>query len=217
MTPHHLHATRTAWAVHTALGRLTELVAAEVRQQVDHALAAADGLRSPLYGQRHAIGGHADPVTATVEATRAQPAVTTWAELRQRAHDRLKWIAAQLDGTPGDPLAAVRDRIPALSPSRAAVLTRHLTDEDTWIRAAARMPPTGQPLVGVPCPRCGIRGLQVHTDGPETVWTVTCQCVCVGQGCRCGMPGAVEGVQHIWPRSDVLTGAVAGAAPAQTS
>ncbi|MCM0673181.1 hypothetical protein NCC78_00315 [Micromonospora phytophila] len=50
-------------------------------------------------------------------------------------------------------------------------------------------------------------------------WTVVCAtnrlCAGVGlvegEGCPCGMPGAVEGVAHIWPHPLVL-GAVAGAA-----
>jgi hypothetical protein len=217
VTPHHHHATRLAWALHTALGRLRELTALEARQRVDEHLAAADGLRSPLYGVRHATGDHADPVSGTLTLPDATGRVIRWADLWQRATDRLEWIAGQIGPASGwtvglmtasghyDVLFRIHIGIPRLSPSTAAVLARHLADEDRWIRDAVRMPPAGQPLAGVPCPRCDTRQLTVHTDGPQDAWTVTCTCVCVGQGCRCQMPGAVEGVQHIWPRSTVLT------------
>ncbi|WDZ87201.1 hypothetical protein [Micromonospora cathayae] len=205
MTPHHLHAVRTTWALHTALTRLGELAVLESRLRTDETLSAADGLRSPLYGQRHATGGHSDPVSATLTLHDATARVTRWADLSQRATDRLRWIADMIGATPApDPWWRIHTRTPRLPAATAATITRHLADEDTWIRAAVRLAPAGQPLTGVPCPRCGVRQLQVHTDGPEASWTVTCTCICVGQGCACGMDGKVEGVQHIWPRHQVL-------------
>ncbi|WP_416902740.1 hypothetical protein [Micromonospora echinospora] len=205
-SPHHLHATRTAWALHTALTRLSELVTVETRRRSDHYLAAANQLRSPVYGVRHATGDHADPVGGVLTAPDATvPA--RWADLSQTAHGRLSGIAGMFRANPGsDPHTAIVGRIPHLTPSTAAILHKHLTDEDAWIRAAVRLEPAGTPLVGVSCPRCGVRQLQVHTDGPAEAWTVTCSCVCVGQGCRCGAEGAVEGVAHIWPRATVITG-----------
>ncbi|SCL21657.1 hypothetical protein [Micromonospora inyonensis] len=205
-SPHHLHATRTTWALDVALTRLHQLARLETRHRSDQYLAAADRLRSPIYGVRHATGDHADPVGAVLTAPEGSGHTSGWVELSQRAHDRLTWIATQFRAQPGQaPLTAIRNRIPMLLPGTAALLAKHLADEDTWIRAAVRLEPAGMPLVGVPCPRCGHRTLTAHTDGPTNTWTITCTCLCVGQGCRCGMPGAVEGAQHIWPRNVVLT------------
>ncbi|XTZ17063.1 hypothetical protein ACQSSU_06700 [Micromonospora echinospora] len=204
-SPHHHHATRVAWALHTALARLTELVAIETRRRGDHYLAAADRLRSPVYGVRHTTGDHADPVSGILTAPQPSGHTSGWVELSRRATDRLEWIARQFRAEPGRAaLDAIHHRIPHLLPGTAALLHRHLADEDAWIRTACRLEPAGMPLVGVPCPRCSVRGLTVHTDGPQDAWTVTCTCLCVGQGCTCQMDGAVEGVQHIWPRADVL-------------
>lgn len=207
-SPHHLHATAAAWATRAATRRLAQLAALEARQTVHAALAAAPGLRSPTYGTRHGVGDHADPTLTTLTA--APVRLVQWADLLRRADDRLTWIAGHVAGRRAeaaagmDPVDRILTVLPKLQPGTAAIVGEHLADENTWIRDAVRMPPSGALLPGVPCPRCGVRQLQVHTEGPESAWTVTCSCRCVGQGCRCGMPGAVEGVAHIWPRYGVL-------------
>lgn len=81
--------------------------------------------------------------------------------------------------------------------------------------------PDRRPLPGVECPACRHRLVYTQTAGPEEAWTVVCaaECRCRGvsddpkhadRRCPCGMPGAVEGVAHIWPRAAVI-GAVGGA------
>ncbi|MFU8850651.1 hypothetical protein ACNAW0_06665 [Micromonospora sp. SL1-18] len=111
------------------------------------------------------------------------------------------------------PLGRIIEMIPGTLPGTAAVLARHLADEDALLRRPdwLNLPPGRQPLVGMPCPACAERGLYVQTAGPESVWTaVVCDCPCKGvsdtggNGCPCGMPGAVEGVTPIWPRHVVL-------------
>lgn len=215
MTPYHLqHALAAAWSLQAARRRLADLAAVEARQNARGLTDAADGLRSTTYGQRHATGGHSDPVSGLLTAGTRPARQTWWADLLHRSSDKLNWLAQQLDGRRPeaafgmDPIARILAAVPKVQPGTARVAAQHLADEDTWVRAAVGMPAGGTPLTGVPCPRCGIRQLTAHTDGPAEVWTVTCPCVCVGAGCPCGMPGAVEGVAHIWPRAAVL-GAVA--------
>ncbi|EEP73519.1 hypothetical protein MCAG_03846 [Micromonospora sp. ATCC 39149] len=212
MTPHHLHALAAAYAVRDARTRLGQLATLDHRRAVDHHLQAAALLRSPTYGTRTSIGGHGDP-TGGALLTAHPTRDTTWADLYRRSTDRLDWLASTLRCDHGPTVGRILTAIPTLSPGTARIVAQHLTDEDAWVRAAVRLAPAREPLPGVACPnpRCGQRLLEVLTAGPVDCWTVRCQvCLCIGAGCGCGMPGAVEGVAHIWPRASVL-GAVAGA------
>lgn len=214
MSPHHLHAVSAAWSLAAARGRLAELARLEAASNGRALLDAAPCLRSTsAYGTRHSTGGHGDPTVSTLTA-RPIPA-TWWSDLTHRLDQRVRWTADRIAPGPGDPLTRLITRIPAMLPATAAVVARHLADEDTWVRAAIALPPAQHPLIGIGCPSCGQRSLHVQSAGPQEAWTVVCTagCVCTGQGCPCDMPGAVEGAQHIWPR-DVVLGAVAGAAPA---
>jgi hypothetical protein len=216
MSPHHLHATAAAWSLRAALDRLLELAAAEARQTALERLTPACGLRSTVYGVRYGSGSHSDPVSGLLLAADHPPHTTRWAEIGDRLHGRLEWPAPMLRNYGvRDPLAGILAALPGTLPGTAAVVAKHLADEDTWVRNTIALPPAQHPLIGIGCPSCGQRSLHVQSAGPQEAWTVVCTagCVCTGQGCGCGMPGAVEGVAHIWPRSVVL-GAVAGAATA---
>ncbi|MCX4468738.1 hypothetical protein OOK41_00130 [Micromonospora sp. NBC_01655] len=211
ISPHHLHALAAAWSLHAALARLTKLTEDEATQILAECLEAADSLRSPSWGSRRS-GGHSDPVSGLLLASQRTERINRWATLAERAERRLTGIAGMLR-TPADlgPLGQIITAIPQLQPGTAAVVHRHLVDEDTWVRAAVGLSPDRKPLPGVACPHCGERQLVVQAAGPVEAWTVVCATgrLCVGRGCPCGMPGAVEGAAHIWPRAAVL-GAVAG-------
>ncbi|WP_431892687.1 hypothetical protein [Micromonospora haikouensis] len=219
MTSHRLWALAAAYAVRDARTRLAQLATLDHRRAADHHLQAAALLRSPTYGTRHAIGGHGDPTGGSLLLDTRPTRDTTWADLYRRSTDRIDWLASTLRCDHGPTIGRILAAIPALSPGTARIVAQHLTDEDAWVRAACRMTPATTPLPGVACPnpRCGQRLLEVLTAGPVDVWTVRCPvCLCIGQGCGCGMEGATEGALHIWPRTSVL-GAVAGAAPSPTN
>ncbi|TDB92424.1 hypothetical protein E1091_12950 [Micromonospora fluostatini] len=211
-TPHHLAATAAAWSLQEARRRLAQLARDEVRLADAGLLAAASALRSPTYGTRHSSGDHGDP-TGQWAGTR-EPRITTWADLLDRLDHRLRWLGDTLRCPDGPALGRILTALPTLQPGTARVVAAHLADEDAWVRAACRMPAATTPLPGVECPHCGERQLQVLCAGPVDAWVVVCATgrPCTGQGCRCGMPGAVEGAPHIWPRARVL-GAVAGVVP----
>ncbi|AYF30622.1 hypothetical protein CSH63_24895 [Micromonospora tulbaghiae] len=215
MTPHHLHALAAAWSLQAARQVLAFHVDRERRHNANGLLDAAPILRSPTYGTRHATGDHGDP-TGTLLLDTRPTRDTTWSDLNRRLDGKLRWLADQTPTAPAgpDPWWRLYDALPRLQPGTAATIGRHLTDEERWVRDAIRQPRPTAPLVGVPCPHCGERQLVVQTAGPAEAWTVVCTTgrLCIGPGCGCGMPGAVEGVAHIWPRHVVL-GAVAGAAP----
>lgn len=218
VTSHHLHATTAAWSLKTALEHLAQLADDEVAHIAAETLEAPALLRSPAWGRRHALGGHGDPtggLAAVTTAPRA-PRRNRWADMYTRSLRRLGWLADQLPTGPAgpNPWWRIYDTIPRLQAGTAAVITRHLVDEDTCIRAAVGGGPQRELLRGVECPACRRRDVYVQTSGPQEAWTVVCtaDCRCLGLGCRCRASGAVEGVAHIWPRSAVVTGAAVTAA-----
>ncbi|NIL64322.1 hypothetical protein [Salinispora arenicola] len=212
MTPHHLHATAAAWSLKTALEHLAQLADDEATHIAAETLEAPALLRSPAWGRRHALGGHGDPtpgLAAVATAPRA-PRRNRWADMHTRSLRKLGWLADQLPTAPAgpNPWWRIYDTIPRLQPGTAHVLARHLADEDTCVRAAVGCGPQRELLDAIACPnpRCAQRRIHIQTAGPPEVWTVVCaaECRCVGLACGCGMPGAVAGVAHIWPRAAVL-------------
>ncbi|MGA4726277.1 hypothetical protein ACPB67_02555 [Micromonospora taraxaci] len=211
--PHHLHATAAAWSLQAARGALATRVRAETLRRGE-SLTAAGPISSPRYGTRRVVGGHADPVSATLVLERTPARETTWAEVLQRSDSRLAWIAQEMRAP--DPHRPALDRIiagiPHLRPANARLIHLHLTGELDWLGSLPLgWSPVRHPLGSIACPHCGERQLIVQADGPEEAWTVVCATgrLCTGAGCGCGMPGAVEGVAHIWWRKDVI-GAVGG-------
>lgn len=215
MTPHHLHAVAAAWSLQAARQDLADLARDEAAQIAAEAREFRTLLRSPVYGGRHASGGHSDPTPRMIALAARPERRNRWAEMLDRLDGKLDWIADTLCLPYGldDGIDRIIEFVPAMPPGAARVVAQHLADEDAWVRAAIRQPRPTAPLPGVPCPHCGERQLQVQTAGPVDAWTVTCATgrLCTGHGCPCRMPGAVEGVAHIWRRADVLS-AVAGGA-----
>ena len=220
MTPHHLHALAAAWSLQAARDVLANLARDEAAQIAAAALESPSVLRSPVYGGGRVSGGHSDPTPRMIAVDDRPARRNRWAEMAQRLDHKLDWLADTLRLPYGldDGIDRIIECIPAMSPGTAAILARHLVDEERWVREAIGQPRPTAPLVGVPCPHCGERQLHVQTAGPESAWTVICATgrLCTGAECGCGMPGAVEGVAHIWRRDHVLR-AIAGAAPTQTT
>lgn len=210
--PHHLHATANAWSLQVALDRLAELAAQERARAISEQLPAATCLRSPTYGTRHSSGDHGDPTEATVTTpTRTFPE-DHWRTLHDRATGRLRWLADQLppaaDRSVWEPLDQIRARLPWTLPGTAAVIARHLADDDRWIRQAVSLNDDLVLLPDVACPRCDVRQIHVRTSAPAGARVIVCQagtdgtgCACTGEGCACGMPVRVEGVRHVWAAS----------------
>ncbi|WKU07993.1 hypothetical protein [Micromonospora sp. HUAS LYJ1] len=212
MTPHHLHARAALESLRLARQHLAVLARREAaRNAWAEQLPAAPILHAPTYGTRHATGGHADPVSGRLAVEEPPARLVTWATRWEIADSRLNGIARMFGIPATHTLARIRHAIPTLLPATAAVLAQHLVDEDVLVRGWLDLPAYHEPLVGVACPHCGERQLVVQTAGPADAWTVICATgrPCTGTGCPCGMPGAVEGAPHIWPRALVL-GAVAG-------
>lgn len=211
--PHTLHATAAAWALRAARGRLVELAGLEARANATRLLDAAAVLRSPAWGRRHALGGHSDPTSAVLTAPDEHE--TSWRELLDRLDRKVTWIADAIGCTPPavpNPLDRILGGLPYLRRSPGPLAAAHLWDEDRWVREAVGLAPARRPLPGIACPACGLRALAVLDGGPVTEWTVVCDCRCAGAQCGCGMTVRAAGIQHIWPRAQVI-GTAAGVAP----
>jgi hypothetical protein len=224
--PHRLHATAAGWSLHRSREQLTQAAADEAAQIAAEIRTArlepAGGLRSTVYGSRHASGGHSDPVSRLLLLGVRPPRINRPALLASRTTETLVWLARTLD-VPGlttglDPLALLMSAVPLLPPARSATLTRWLADLDDRIRTALALTADRQLIPGVDCPACQVRRLYVQTAAPVDVQTVICSagCLCTGTDCPCGMPVRAVGVAHIWPRNAVV-GAVAGATPTQAA
>lgn len=168
-------------------------------------VAASDGLRSPLYGQIRG-GGHGDGgILRAVESGADE--WQRWQDLLARVAGQVTaayWIARSAAlGTRGGPLATIARALPACTPSAARDIAQYLGDADRAARRACDMPDGFETLVGVPCPICDTRLLQIATSArSRAAWTVTCgaKCHCLGSRCGCAATGAVPAVDtvHIW-------------------
>ncbi|MGW1059335.1 hypothetical protein [Micromonospora rubida] len=201
MTPHHpygLHALAAAWSLQAALAGLETAAKAAIAGAVDGSRGDHEyAIPSQVWGRRHGLGGHSDPVADLAIGAwapgRPDPcAVALGGILRE-----LDPKAALLDGAPGmDPVTRIRLAVPGMSAHAAERTAQYLAHLDRSARRTLGIGPARTPLIGQACPGCEQRRLEVTTVGPETDRAVIC--------------AACDG---IWPRAEVLR-AVAGAAHA---
>ncbi|OKI47289.1 hypothetical protein [Micromonospora sp. CB01531] len=221
MHPHILHALAAADSLRRALTALEASAKAAADGAVDGSRIDDVAIPSQVFGRRTALGGHGDPTAALALGAWAPGGPNPDAQLLGDLMRQLDEMAAHVPGANGqDPLARIRLHIPHMRPHIAARTTQALTHLDGQARRRLQMPPDQQPLAGE-CPGCRARGvLYVATCGPEAERTVVCGagCVCVGDGCRCGMPTREAGVAHIWDHTAfAAVGVVAGNAPTGTT
>ncbi|MEV6800536.1 hypothetical protein AB0M91_19645 [Micromonospora rifamycinica] len=193
---HHLHATAAAWSLADALAALETRARAAIAGAVDGDRGLDEiGIPSQVFGRRHGLGVHTDPV--------ADLAIGAWAPRRPDPHaaalgDILRTLdplAGLLPGAPGmDPVTRIRRAIPAMSPHAAERTAEALGRLDQSARRTLGIKAARTPLSGPrppACPDCRQRRLEVTTAGPETDRAVVC-----------------AACNSIWPRAVVL-GAVA--------
>ncbi|MEU7609536.1 hypothetical protein [Micromonospora sp. NPDC049204] len=196
--PSNLHAAANCWSLRRSWAALRD---------TNSAAATAgdfDGLRSPLYGVRHASGGHADPVPSLSSSGSRYGRAT---DIVRENVDQAYWLCASSlrHGalTTGPALAVIGKAIAGLNPSTAGEVARYLADADQAARRTLGVdsdywgPLPGNP----PCPGCGVRLLRARTSAPTSGdWPIVCAagCLCSGMACPCGMADRTPRVAHIW-------------------
>lgn len=176
------------------------------------ALEPADGIRATIYGTRTGSGGHGD---GGVSAAASRVDLTRWTAALDRVAGEVTaaWWIARSSGQPATirtslagrhvaaPLATIATALRHAHPTAARDIASYLAAADRTARSAAYLPPERLPLIGVPCPACGMRMLEAITTSPQrAAWTVVCgaRCVCTGKGCSCGSDVLEAGLDHIW-------------------
>lgn len=217
--PHTLHAQAAAASLAASLVALEQSARAALDGAVDGSSSVREvSIPSQVFGRRTALGGHGDPTATAALGAWASGHPNPYAALLGDMLRQLDQLAAHVPGAPGmDPVARIRQAIPGMRPHIAARTRQALQHLDGQVRRRLELPPALAPLPGnPPCRACGLQMLQVHTTDPARPVVCTADCYCRGDRCGCGIPGAAEGVQHIWLPEHLPTlaaGAVAGAAP----
>lgn len=194
MHPQCLHALATTRSLIAAREALATAVQREreERRAWQSSVAAASTLRAwrpsivPIRGS-----GHGDPVGGAAVGV-GDPSSGRLEQLASSVETRLRWVTRDV------PLERVAGILPRMNSSGAAILAGWFGGIDREIREALGMGDGLEILPGTQCPACGMRPLRVYPGGPVICST---RCLCVGQGCGCGMPLRVTGVEHIWERS----------------
>jgi len=211
--PHQLHAFDALWSLRRSWPLLRAAAGAIAMQP-------ADGLHGQTYGSRHAIGGHGDGPLGALVGDLAER--QRYEQLLDRVREQLLqayWLARS--GAPqlarAQVLPYLAAAIPAVTPATARDIGAYLRSADDTARRALHLDLDRQALVGVDCPGCLARMLEVHTAAPDRHdWTVVCaaRCRCRGEDCPCASPGTLPaaGVPHIWPLRAVLASPVEAAA-----
>ena len=195
-----LRAQAALWSLRAALALLADRIAEEDRAIRAARAAAADPLRSPMWGRRHALGGYGDPTSEAIEAlgsVAARP--NRWASLEREVLEQLASVAQHLpgqrcDGCPrqhactalgcarvtrmtilsSDNLLVFEVAIPGMS-AAAADATRVLCDRlDTRIRRLLGVPFDQHLVPRTPCPDCDTVSLIMRTSPPPAQRVVEC-------------------------------------------
>lgn len=171
--PTQLRATAALWSLRAALAALDNRTADEARAIIGEQAAAADPLKSPLWGRRHALGGHGDP-TGDAVLTLGPARSNRWAVLADEVQDQLAGVARELPPASTTDLDRFAAAIPAMSPT-AATATRKLLDRiDSRIRRLLHEPSDRQLVPRIRCPACDAVGLAIRTSAPLAQQVVEC-------------------------------------------
>lgn len=173
--PYHHRARAAAWSLRAALTLLRDRTDAEGRAIAAEQAAAADPIRSPVWGRRNTLGVHGDPTADAVDAAGAARTRTNrFADLEQEVGEQLATVARHLPPVVGDPLSRIETAIPVMSPVAAAAAREFLDRIDARIRRLLGEPDDRRFVPRVPCPACDAVGLQLRTSAPPGERVVEC-------------------------------------------
>ena len=167
--------TAAAWSLQDALDALTTMADAEDAQIGAERAAAADPMRSPVWGGTRAGGTHADPTGGAVSTLTRPARRNRYADRYARTLDTLSWLADEICDPHylAQPLARIRHAIPQLDAHDLDELHHWLTEHDDRCRQLLGRSQALEPIPG-DCPGCDVRSLMVWLAGPRAAWTVVC-------------------------------------------
>jgi hypothetical protein len=174
-TPEHLRASAALWSLRASLSTLSDREAAEDRAIADERVAAADPLRSPVWGGRQAPGGHSDPTTDALLLLSGPRRENRYTALLDEVTGQLAGVARHLpdvtrNGMPVigvTSLGRIVEALPLLS-KVAAFSTWRMADKfDGRIRRLLSVPGDRQYVPRVRCPWCDAVSLVMRLAPPQ--------------------------------------------------
>lgn len=172
-TPEHLRAGSVLWSLRASLGMLYERDAVEARAITDERAAAADPLKSPIWGTRRALGGHSDPTSDALLALR-EPRSNPYNDLIAQIEGQLSDVAQHLPPAGHDSLGRIEAAIPAMSKTAAKATWDLLYRIDSRIRRLLNEPIDRKFIPRVRCPWCDAVSLLMRLSPPQRQRVVEC-------------------------------------------
>ncbi len=175
VSPEHLRAGAALWSLRAALTLLRDREAAEDRAIADERAAAADPLKSPLYGSRRALGGHGDPTSEALLLLREPRRDNRFTTLREEVQGQLADVACHLPDPGGaTSMGRIRAALPAMSKTAAEAVWTLADRIDGRIRRLLDEPADRQWLPRVKCRLCGAVSLMMRLAPPREARVVEC-------------------------------------------
>jgi len=178
LTPEHLRAGAVLWSLRASLTMLRDRDAVEDRVIADERAAIADPLKSAIWGQRRALGGHSDPTSDALLCLGDPPRPNRYSTVVDEVDGQLAEVARHLPAG-HDSLTRIETALPTLS-KEAAEATYNLLDRlDGRIRRLLCEPYDRQFIPRVRCPWCDTVSLMMRLAPPQPARVVECT-TCTG-------------------------------------
>jgi hypothetical protein len=173
-TPERLRASAAAWSLRQSLAILHDHEAQEDRAITDERAAAADTLKSPLYGTRMALGGHGDPTSDALLLLDDPARINPYSRVVDEVAGQLDGVAQHLLPTGHDSLARIESAIGSMSTAAALATWRLLDRIDGRVRRLLHIPSDVQHIPRARCPWCDAVSLTMRLAPPQPARVVEC-------------------------------------------
>jgi hypothetical protein len=174
LTPEHLRASSALWSLRVSLGALAHREAVEARAIADERAAAADPLKSPVYGARRGLGGHSDPTSEALLVIGGPPRSNRFSDLADEVTGQLAEVAQHLPPAGHDSLTRIEAALPTMSKTAAEATWRLADRIDSRIRRLLREPQDRRFVPRVRCPWCDAVSLAMRLAPPRDLRVVEC-------------------------------------------
>ena len=180
LRPEHLRAGAALWSLRASLDMLHDRDAQEARVIADERAAAADTLRSPVWGHRQALGGHSDPTSEALLTLGDPPRANRYSALVEEITGQLDGVARHLAPAGHDSLSRIEAAIPAMSKEAAKRTYEDVLDRfDGRIRRLLHVPYDRRYIPEALCPWCNAVSLMRREAPPPSAWVAECT-ICPG-------------------------------------